>query len=292
MHANNQREELSRQSLVRQAATINRKVHEHLRAASDAVSAGKARAAHVVIDGELGQVPLLTRMEYYAYLFGLCCVYWLDLMLFGATAQFLSALVGGDTDFVARIAKYAAPLAFIGIEVLLSLQIERAKETERFSFGAAALTKFWIGMGVLTALVMPAAAAATAQSAGVVAGSALPIFMVCVLGLVSFAAHVLILFGGGLAREAKTYLAFAVSRRFHDRRTKSTERRTKVSLAEANAMFITYVHAWRAHNAQYTALPSGPFDSTVIAFLKQQFPYLMTGDGADILPSERGEEVA
>jgi len=70
----------------------------------------------------------------------------------------------------------------------------------------------WIMLGVVVALVMPLTAVVTAASVQVVADDSVPFLMLVIIAIISFAAHVLVLFGGRLAHASKTYCYFATKR--------------------------------------------------------------------------------
>jgi hypothetical protein len=60
--------------------------------------------------------------------------------------------------------------------------------------------------------------------------------------------------------------------------------RALADIAAFNSRFISYVHAWRAHNAKYAALPSGPFDREVVELIWRQFPHVATGQREAAFP--------
>jgi hypothetical protein len=286
MYAGNEREELSRQSLVVQAVGINGTARRYFKDAADSERLVRDRDAYEEAHGEVGRLTLLERVEYVTYMIGLLCVYGIDVFLFGASAQFVAGFVGGDDDLWTYLAKYATPACFLGIEVMISLQIAKSRHAERFGFGSSAARTGWIAIGILAALVMPLAAAAASRAAGVVADDSAPILMIVVLAVISFAAHVLVLFAGRLAQEAKTYVTYAVCHGIKKRRAQRAIDRARADIAALNSLFISYVHAWRAHNAKYTALPSGPFDREVVELLRRQFPHVATGQREAAFPVE------
>jgi hypothetical protein len=290
VYANSQREELSRQSLVKDAVAINRTGRRHLKEKSDEERLVAVRDAHRKTHEEVGQVNFLQRIEYFTFAVGLLCIYVIDVLLFGTSAQYVAGLMGGEDDLWATFAKYVVPAAFLGVEVLIALKIAKAQDDERFAFGTSAARKFWIAIGVLVALVMPLTATATAQSLGVVADNNVPVLMIAVLAIVSFAAHVLVLFAGRLAQEAKAYIAFTLINTFHTKHAQHAIDKAKVDLSALNSLFIAYVHAWRTHNAQYTPVPSGPFDKEVVELLRQQFPHLTTGGNVIPFPTPGDDE--
>ena len=277
MYGGNEREELSRQSLVAQAVGINAIGRRYFRDAAKAERLVAERNAYEEAHGEVARLTLLERVEYVTYMIGLLCVYGIDVFLFGAAAQYIASFVGGEGDLWTVLAKYATPACFLGIEVMISLQIAKSRHAERFGFGSSAARSGWIAIGILAALVMPLAAAAAAHAAGEVADDTTPILMIIVLAVISFAAHVLVLFAGRLAQEAKTYLTYALVYGVKKRRAQRAIDRARADIAALNSLFISYVHAWRAHNAKYAALPSGPFDHEVVALLQRQFPHVASG---------------
>lgn len=290
MYADDTYEELSRQSLVGQAIAINDAGRAYMRASSSAERATTGRRTFHETHGTVGRVTLMKIVEYTTFVLGLFCIYVIDVLLFGASAQYIASLLGSESALWATLAKFVVPASFLGIEVLIALQIEKSRHDARFAFGSGAARRGWIALGVLVALVMPLAAKATAESASVVADGDTPAMMLAVLGIISFSAHVLVLFGGRLAQEAKTYFAFAFVRGFHEVRANRCAREAASALASLNSLFIAYVHAWRAHNARFPAQPSGPFDREVVELLQQQFPHVASGASAAVFP--HGEEAA
>jgi hypothetical protein len=291
MNADNQREEMSRRSLIRQTARLNALGRRYFRDASDAERFIASRNAHRATHAEVGSATLRQRVEYLTFAVGLLCIYVIDILLFGASAQYVAGLVGGESDRWTCIARYAVPACFLGIEVLIGLQIAKSRDEFRFGFGSSVARAAWIAVGILVALVMPLAATATAQSAAAVAQNSVPLLMIAVLGIVSFAAHVLVLFAGRLAPEAKAYAAFALIDRSNERRTQAAIDRVKSDIDQFNSFFIGYAHAWRLHNRRYPALPSGPFDRDVVDLLRRQFPHVAVG-GDESFPATVGEEAS
>lgn len=132
----------------------------------------------------------------------------------------------------------------------------------------------WVALGVLVALVMPLTAVVTAMSVQVVADDSVPLLMLIILAIVSFAAHVLILFGGKLAHASKTYYYFASKRSKLSNELEANHREVRRRLKKLEAVFIPYVHHWRKHNATYNYIEAGPFDNQVAELLRRHFPYL------------------
>ena len=283
MYADNRPEEMSRQALVGQAASINDTGRAYMQQTEHARHAADDRQEFAATHDPIGRIPLTAVTEHLAFAFALFAIWILDIVIFGAPAQYLARMLSGGSFIAEIVAKYGFPACFIVIEVFIALQIERAKQEERFEYGSTLARRFWFGLGVIVALVMPFSARAVAESAGVVDDSNTSVPLIAVLAIISFAAHVLILFNGRRAHEAKAYLLFVFARWFHKTRETSADGRAKALLAQFNREFILYIHRWRHHNTRYTPVPSGPWDAKVVELLKQQFPQIATGGGEQLM---------
>jgi uncharacterized membrane protein YfbV (UPF0208 family) len=145
---------------------------------------------------------------------------------------------------------------------------------------------FWAGLGCLMALVMPLTAVYTAMSVQVVADDSSTLIMLAILAIISFAAHVLILFGGKLAHEAKTYYAFNAKHTRLSSQLAANHRLVRKRLKKLQLLFIPYVHHWKKHNSTYTYLEAGPFDNDVAELLRRDFPYLNKNRKSDDGPHD------
>lgn len=75
MYAGNEREELSRQSLVAQAVAINARGRRYFKNLADAERLVAERDAYEEAHGEVGHLTLFERVEYVTYMIGLACIY-------------------------------------------------------------------------------------------------------------------------------------------------------------------------------------------------------------------------
>ena len=120
-------EERSRQALIEQAKKINGKGHDVLDAE------GRVATTTASIQDLDERNPDLLKLHssvvvmYIVFLFGLVCVYCLDVLLFGATAEYTVSLITGNWLLV-LLGKYGVPLFFLGIEVLCSVKMIEARE--------------------------------------------------------------------------------------------------------------------------------------------------------------------
>ena len=120
-------EESSRQALIKGTKAINAKGHDVLDAEGKVVNAAAAVQHHEEKNPDLLKVHSSLVMKYIVFLFGLFCVYCLDVLLFGATAEYVASLISGNWIIV-LLAKYGVPLFFIGVEVLCSVKMIEARE--------------------------------------------------------------------------------------------------------------------------------------------------------------------
>jgi hypothetical protein len=120
-------EEASRQALIAQSKAINSLGHDVLDAEGRVVTTVAEIKTHEETTPECVKVHGSVVTKYYVYLFGLVCVYCLDVLLFGATAEYAVSLITGNPVLV-FIGKYGIPLAFLGIEVLCALRMTEARK--------------------------------------------------------------------------------------------------------------------------------------------------------------------
>jgi hypothetical protein len=123
---NSAHEEASRQALIRQSKEINSDGHDVLDAEGRVVTSLAEIKAHEEASPEYVKVHGSVVTKFYVYLFGLVCVYCLDVLLFGATAEYVVSLITGNSVLV-FIGKYGIPLVFLGIEVLCALRMTEAR---------------------------------------------------------------------------------------------------------------------------------------------------------------------
>jgi hypothetical protein len=268
----------SEQALVAQTNAINtdgRTTHD---AILDADRKAEERKAYDKKHADLLALPASEIVKYYIYFIALAAVYFLDLALFGPTSEYW-VMLATQNPLVVSLAKFIAPLCFLAAEVLISLKIVESNEHtsgfEKHTAGGIG----WIALGFLVALVMPLVAGYTAMTVQASGDESTPILMVAILGVISFACHILVLFGGRLAHDAKTYLLFVCRRGQKTAAEDSARRTVQRSLKRLEARFIPYAHHLRRHNAAHNPVPAGPFDSEVVEILRRQFPQFSSGSG-------------
>jgi hypothetical protein len=121
-------EEASRLALIERAMGINTKGHDVLDAEGRVVTTASELKKHEEATPEFLNVHSSDVTKYLIHLFGLVCVYILDVLLFGGTAEYVVSLITGNPILV-FIGKYGIPLAFLGIEVLCALKMTEARKS-------------------------------------------------------------------------------------------------------------------------------------------------------------------
>jgi hypothetical protein len=125
-------EERSRQAIIAAVKRINARGHDVVEAEGRVGRSAAELADHEERNPDLLKVHSSTIVRHFVFLFGLICVYGIDVLLFGATAEYVASLITGSTTLM-LLAKYGVPLFFLGIEVLISLKIIDAREASEAS---------------------------------------------------------------------------------------------------------------------------------------------------------------
>ena len=271
-------EQQSEQSLIVQAGQINHDGRNTVDAADHAVKKTATRKEYDSRHFDLLKLPAKIVVKYIIYFVALWAVYALDVTLFGPTTEYW-VMLATQNPLAISLAKFIAPLCFLAAEVLISLKIVEAHESQS-EFEPNHVGRIgWISLGFLVALVMPLVAAFTASTVRAASDEGAPVLMVLILGVILFACHVLILFGGKLAHDAKTYLLFVWQHGQLCAAEDSAASKAKQLVKRLEARVIPYAHHLRRHNAVYTPVPTGPFDAEVVDLLRRLFPQLGSAPG-------------
>jgi hypothetical protein len=270
MYSANEAENSSRGRLVGDVVAINQLGRKVIHSQAALGTAQRKYEKFVEDHGHVGEIDFRDRTKCVMTILGLIAIYILDLYLFGPAAEFLGATLAGAVGLLVVVSKYLLPLIFLAIEIRLGLQIEEARRNAEQGHGSKAARWFWLGVGVALAVFMPCMAVAGASASAVLGGGSSKALIIG-LGILSVVAHLLVLFGGKLLEEAKVFCTYAVMKSIYARRVARAKKALSRLLAQFNARFIRYVHAWRLHNNLYPQQPSGPFDDGVMGLLQQQF---------------------
>ncbi len=202
--------------------------------------------------------------------------WWIDFLLFTATAEFFARRAFHSWPWIAPLACVFSPLIVLLIEIGISLKRELAREQQGWIKGASL---GWTAAGVVFAAVIPMAAVATMPATqptvsdpGLVAELRL---QTAVLALLAFAGHLLILFGGRSAHDSKAFAAFKIRQLSLRRRLRRIERHARRKAAATVEIFDLYHHGRKAFNRRFPdqALEFGPFDRATRELINREFGF-------------------
>lgn len=265
-------------ALCQEAIEINALGHDAVAAEHTLAIATTTCADYDAKHEHLRKLDAKIVIRYIIYFIALAAIYCIDLALFSMSTEYW-VMLETDNPLIIGVAKFVAPLCFLVAEVFLSLLIVEAREHPSSVTRTNPGRVGWTALGVLIALVMPLVAAYTAMTVRATADDSAPFLMVLVLGTISFCCHVLVLFGGKLAHDAKTYLLYVVRRRQYHAAMAHATSVFRERLKRLEARFIPYVHHLQWHNSAYTPMSAGPFDAEIIDLLRRHFPNLGVAPG-------------
>lgn len=280
----------SRRRLARFAALVTRLAHGMAGAEDD------RRQKQAQLDElEAGHPEFVTASTRYLAGFAIllaafAAVYGIDVLLFGATAVFFAAQVFGEGSIWLEAARFSVPAGILLIEVAIAAQLFFSREDAEEEGTGRGPSFFWVSLGLLFALVMPAAVIATTHAVrsgqtGTEQASLAPMFRWQTISLAALAltAHLGVLFGGRPAHDSKAYTIFSVTR-FRLRRglRRLASRMARIS-QEITGRFARYVQELHEHNRRYQpVLEPGPFDAVTRRTLNGVFGYvIVAGPGGD-----------
>ncbi len=163
------------------------------------------------------------------------------------------------------------------IEIGIGLQRDLARDEG--GFGLRLRVWGWTTVGVALALVVPLAAVATTlavqPSVSDPEAAASLRMQTAALAILAFAGHLLVLFGGRHAHDAKAFAAFKLRQLWLRAKADLYERRARMLAEAAVAAFKTYYHEHQSHNAVFPGarLEFGPFDALTRELINESFGY-------------------
>ena len=204
----------------------------------------------------------------------LLAVYWVDFLLFSSTAEYFAGRVFHAWAWVVPLVCLLSPALLLLIEVGVSLQRELAREGTEFPNPKSA--RAWTLAGILLAGVIPLLAVATllaAQPATSDSDLARALrTQTAALAILAFAGHLLILFGGRYAHDAKAFLAFKARQVLLKRKARREGGRFEGAAQQTTQAFNIYYHRLRAYNGSSDrGMEVGPFDAVTRALINECF---------------------
>jgi len=205
-------------------------------------------------------------------------VVFIDMLLFGALADFLVRLGFGGNHAMILAAKIVLPILIVWLELKMSTLISMEQENYIEGMGRSKQYWFYLAFGILLVCVMPAISLATtlALRAGTQAGARLAFDAMSIgLALLALIAHGMVLFGGQSANRAMAHLVFDTKRR----RLNNVIRRSALRYQrEADQLIIittNYINSFTDHNTlhQDARIDPGPFDRITREIVNEVFGY-------------------
>ena len=205
-------------------------------------------------------------------------VVFIDILLFGALADFLVRLgFGGNPAFILA-AKIILPIMVVWLELKLATLLAMEQEKHIEGMGRTRQYWFYLSFGIMIVCIMPAISLATtlAIRSGTPAGARLAFDAMAIgLAVLALAAHGLVLFGGQGANRAMAHVVFNVKHRNLNRSIQRSDIRYR---REANQLIVattSYINAFTDHNMRYpdARIEPGPFDRVTRETVNEVFGY-------------------
>jgi hypothetical protein len=248
--------------------------------------AAQARQASQQLDQEKNQLvtanPNLAGVDVHRktmYIFLLVCmvaVYGMDLVLFAAVAGYFVKQSFSASPRIATVAQFLVPAFIVIVEMALSMQRDAAYRDYLEGFGTRLRLWGWTALTVFCTLVMPMAVIATFLAGeGDDFAPWVSVPLIVTLAGLSLVCHVLMLCGGRLALESKSWAVFRLQMSSLQSRIRQSGRAYTVHSQGAADRFAAYLQDLNAHNAEYATarIEAGPFDRNTREVLNDAYGY-------------------
>jgi hypothetical protein len=215
------------------------------------------------LNPSLSNVDDLHRTIYYWVFAGMLAVYFIDVVLFAAVAEYFAKQSFAGSPWLVSLTRFLIPAAIVVVEMILSIQREAAHREHLEGFGSPARFWGWTAAAVLCNVVMPAAVIAVFVSAeGKDFSTWVSIPLLITLAGLSMVCHLLMLFGGRLALESKAFLLFQWRQAGLQNRIRQHQRVYASESQGAADRFAAYMQDWNSYNAAFPSarIDAGPFD--------------------------------
>lgn len=233
------------------------------------------------------------KFHYIMFIISIPCVYCIDVLLFSSIAQFLVQTTFPDSILLASIARYFVPAAIIGIELTIATHIYRGNE-ERREYGSSHSLPFWKAVGVSIVLSIVAGVVATVLAIINGGSGSFSTFGVMGIGLALLGgvAHIGLIFAGGLASDAKGFVAFSMQRRSFESEIRSYRAQFDRAIHAAASSFRRYLSILEIHNSSFTEnrIQAGPFTKNARELLNEYFGYVVIQGPNDLDSDEKSSK--
>lgn len=230
----------------------------------------------VAANPNLANVDVHRRTVYNWLLFCMLAVYVVDVVLFAAVAEYFAKQSFAGSPFLAGLTRFLIPATIVIIELALSIQRDAAYREYLEGFGNRGRFWAWTAASVFCTLVMPAAVIAiflAGEGSDFSAWISVPL-LITLAGL-SLVCHVLMLFGGRLALESKSYLSFRLQLSSLQNRIRQTNQVYATHSQAAADRFAAYLQDLNAYNPAFPTarIEPGPFDKDTREVVNDVYGY-------------------
>lgn len=234
------------------------------------------------------------RASFIGFLVKVGVAYTTDYFLLEPVAHALTARILPGAGILGGIVAAFAPIPVIVTESAIAVRYQRAKEWEE-RFGTRRHSARWLALGLVVA-VMPAAivialgmmATVTAVVLGWAALAGRQALNV-ILGVISFALHILLVLSGATPRELVDALLAVLGRARRKGVADATHDEARRRYDATVTVATRYEAARVEHDAVHGALAIYPFPESVLALLRRELPNFgrpRAGTGTPFIPVE------
>ncbi len=236
----------------------------------------------------LANVDVQRRTVYNWLLFCMLAVYVIDVVLFAAVAEYFAKQSFAGSPFLAGLSRFLIPAAIVVIEMVLSIQRDAAYRESLEGFGNRGRLWAWTAASVFCTLVMPAAVIAiflAGEGSDFTPWISIPL-LITLAGL-SLVCHILMLFGGRLAMESKSYVSFRLQQSSLQNRIRQSNRVYATHSQGAADRFAAYLQDLNAHNGAFpnARIEPGPFDKDTRQVVNDVYGYEVIRTPAGAVPT-------
>jgi hypothetical protein len=233
---------------------------------------------------------------YFFFLAGITAVYFLDLLLFGPTAEILSEMAFHGYPLMTWVARALVPAAILLFEIAVALQIYFTRRDSETYHSSSRAHRGWIAAGIILVFVMPCLVVGTSLVQSSFADESVQTglrWQRIGLVLLALVMHIGISFSGRLAHEAKAFFAFKAKHRSLRRKIGHNNNDYDREIRNFREEFDSFYELLNRHRQTYLdSYDPGPFDAVTRGFARTIYGYEViqntpgTGDNAAGITSE------
>lgn len=224
----------------------------------------------------LASVDVHRKTMYLWLLVCMAAVYGIDVVLFASVAEYFAKQSFGSSPELARAAQFLLPAFIVVVEMVVSMQRDSAYRDYLEGFGSRYWFWAWTLVSAFCTIVMPMAVIAiflAGEGDNFTPWISIP--LIITLAGLSLICHTLMLFGGRLALESKSWLSFRLHMMVLEGRSRRSNRGYAKHSQVAADRFAAYLHDLTAHNQAYadSRIEAGPFDRNTREVVNEVYGY-------------------